>query len=134
MYHRAAVPVAHVIMRSKGDGMKKLSIVLLAVVMVAGLAGCSGGDAGDCTPEVVGAWTQKWNVACKNTVLLTKTMFINPDGTYGYADRKIPGRWTLTGKNLTMTEAASGNAQTWEVDCDGRHMENKSVPCMTADR
>jgi hypothetical protein len=87
----------HVSNTGEGCGMKRVGLFLLAMVLVAGLAGCKGGDS-DADP--VGTWAVTSDANCDGSVGRYETHIFN-NGTFQDTDG-ARGTWTVNKDNLTL--------------------------------
>lgn len=93
--------MAHrVIIGAEGGDMKRIGLFLLAVVMVAGLAGCPGKDS-DADP--VGTWATTFNWECDGSVgnnvwhIYSNETFITSEGD--------TGTWSVSNNTFTLNYA-----------------------------
>lgn len=75
--------------------MKRIGLILLAVVMVAGMVGCGDDDA-----NPVGTWAASWDNGCNGTDGSSELhLYINGTSTDSFGNT---GRWTTVEDVLTI--------------------------------
>ena len=92
--------------------MKRIGLFLLAVVMVAGLAGCPGKDH-DADP--VGTWSLDYTYTGLPTS--TAIIHIHSNGTYIFEVFGSTGTWSVDGDTITMN-GSMGSIYTGTVEND----------------
>ncbi len=107
--------------------MKRLGLFLLAVVMVAGLAGCSG----DHEADPVGTWAVTWDWSCDGKLIENAVWHIYPTGSFSDAGGSS-GSWSLADKTITLAytynvhqEDDPGDYAIFVGEIDGAGMEGK---------
>lgn len=80
--------------------MKKIGLLLLAVVMVVGMAGCGGDE--DVNP--VGTWAAAWGIGCNGTDG-SNELHIHINGTM-IDSFGSNGTWTVDGDTITINYAS----------------------------
>lgn len=103
----------------EGVAMKRIGLFLLAVVMVAGLAGCSSG--GDDEIDVTGTWnvTAIWTGYTESG-----TFAVYPDGTAVAGPWRAP--WSLNVNTITIVIPAQGPIR-WPATYVGT-VDNDGLP------
>lgn len=90
--------------------MKKIGLFLLAVMMVAGLAGCNK----DHDADPVGTWTMTWDWDCNGSTG-TDAMHIYSNGTFNWGGSA--GTWSVDGDDIVFN-FSTGTVYSGRVDDD----------------
>lgn len=111
--------------------MKKIGLFLLAVMMVAGLAGCKK----DHDADPVGTWVMVYDWRCDGSTA-TVVWHIHSNGTY-ISSEGATGNWSVSKSSITLNYAG-GTIYGGEVDGDkmsGTMNDTKGVSgCWSAAR
>ena len=112
--------------------MKRLGLLLLAVVMVVGLAGCSDGD-GDPNVDVTGLWTLAIDPYCDGSTVTARSSILiwrlYPDGTLkSFRPDGTPshtGTYSVSGRKVAILYTGSTGTEVYTANADGTEMSNK---------
>lgn len=98
--------------------MKRIGLLLLAVLMVAGLAGCNSGGDEDADP--VGTWAMYFTVGWGTTINGPVTWHIYSGGTFAAGDNR--GTWSVDGNTCTLILPIAGG-----YTCTGTIEKNNTM-------
>lgn len=104
--------------------MKRITLFLLAVVLMVGVGGCSSSDDSNDNP-LVGTWTGQMGADRRGDPDITVTVTFKEDNTFTSTENGVPsdsGTWSTDGNVLTMRWNDSGETETLTFSVAGNQL------------